>query len=166
MTIEMINENIIELAQARNEVVNAKAQIKELQSQPIYASAIEWKRKADAMVKILDTDIRDLAGKRIDEGLELGHPALGKRAKTTVDFDEGAAIQWAIKKEFFGMLKIDTTAFKKLARSLAEAKQPIPNVEIITAPQVTIATDLSAWLEQETSDELNYGEAEAGLSDC
>jgi len=111
-----------------------------------YMDASKLQASASERVEELETAIRIRISTDALSGIKPDHAALNFRNKTTVNYDESEAIEWAISKDFRNVLQIQKTKFTKLAKSLVEAGQEIPGVAISTTPQPTIKTDLSEYL--------------------
>lgn len=73
------------------------------------------------------------------------HPAVQIKLTKAVAFNEADARQWALD-HIPTLVRLDTSAFEKVARTGTLPKE-VAQVEEV--PQVTISTDLSAWLESE-----------------
>jgi len=148
-----MNELIAQLAQSRLQAQSAKERLAELQAESHYVDAVKAKKSAENDVAALESLARSKGIRSHQAGEEL-HPALNTRKKVTFDYVPLAAIGWAIQKEFYNLLKLDAKGFEKLARALDEGGNAISFVQMDDTVQITIAGDLSEWLELPTDDLL------------
>lgn len=58
------------------------------------------------------------------------------------NYDEEAAIAWAVEHKIVTVLKLDSSAFKKVANSMQ-----VEFVETLEIPRMTLSKDFSKWLE-------------------
>ena len=61
----------------------------------------------------------------------------------SLTYDTGLAVEWSLKHGHAQLLKLNTTAFEKVAKELA-----LEFVEATEEPRMTLASDLSEYLEE------------------
>ena len=141
----MTNDNIQELKEQINVVVDARQRSQQL-SETKKLSLATWEQDNLALLDGVALAIRqtDEAENRLREltlqayaetGNKAPAPGVGIRERTVLTYDGKVAFDWA--KAHKMALKLDTTAFEKIAKV-----SPPEFVKITTEPQATIATNL------------------------
>lgn len=80
----------------------------------------------------------------VRDGNKAPHPAVKVREMTKLEYDPDFVLAWC-KANMQAVLELDKTAFEKYAKAVVEVA-PVPGVKLVTVPQATIASNLSAYL--------------------
>lgn len=143
---------VVELASARKVLADTKARRDEA-----YA---RWEAENATLLKYLDdarTDVAEaeravrtagMAAYQQSNGDKHPHAAVNIRVNKLVRYQDAAARAWALNSAPT-LLKLDTVAFDKVART---GIVPTDVVQIEEVPQVTIASDLSAYIVDDESE--------------
>lgn len=78
------------------------------------------------------------------------HEAVTVKEVADVEYEEGTAIRWAITHNHAELLKLNKTAFKKVAKAMPDS---IEGVTITTSLKPYIATDLTPWAKEPAPEE-------------
>jgi hypothetical protein len=145
-----MDEQIKKLANARDTLEEAKinrtALLAQVTDSPEYAgltSIIEQTQAAIAEVT------RELQSAALDAyavtGSKKPHPAIGVRVNTQVVYDPDKALEWS-RSNLLAAVTLDRKMFEAHAKAVAKT-QPLEFVALVQVPSITIASDLSTYIE-------------------
>lgn len=144
-------ENLAQLRADREDAANAMAAAQEALSATPEAVALSdatdrW-QAAKRLAELADEQLRTFAiNCYLQDGNAHAHPAVSIINKHNPNFEEVAAVAYCVKSESTHLLKLDKTAFVKMAR--ANEKHPaLRFIEWTDEPAVRVATDLTQYLE-------------------
>jgi hypothetical protein len=147
----MIEQKIIELAQARKRLEAAKARkaacMEKLQATVYWQSMASDIDQATKDVAALTDEIKaEAVSTYMQTGTKKAHPATGIRMTTEIRYNLDTALRWA-REHLVEAITLDRPFFETHAKAVAKTK-PVECVEIVQVPSATIATDLSVYLVQ------------------
>ena len=139
----MLDDLMLELAQARAEAAEAHARLVALMASAAIIEAQADEHFAKERVADLEDAVRQAALEEYTRsGNKHPHPAIAVRVNKRPHYDVGAALEYC-RKHFDAAVKVvlDARVFEKAAPSLG-----LDFVTIIEEPQATIASDLTDHL--------------------
>lgn len=139
----MLDDLMLELAQARAEAAEAHARLVALMASAAIIEAQADEHFAKERVADLEDAVRQAALEEYTRsGNKHPHPAIVVRVNKRLHYDVGAALKYC-REHFDAAVKVvlDTKVFEKAAQSLG-----LDFVQITEEPQATIASDLTDYL--------------------
>ena len=147
MTPEEISQAVSLLASWRTSLQAARDEqsrmVDDTKKTLAYQSQEKFRQEAEAAVLSLESVLRQAGLEAYNFNGTVPHPALGVRLVQRIKYDLSQARAYCAE-HLPAMLILDTKQFEKHAKAVAKT-YPLPFVEIIAEPQVTIAQDLSKF---------------------
>jgi hypothetical protein len=148
---QQLAEKIVSLACARRSVElqalavdAALGALEETEAFKSWRAAKNAKQDAEKAEAAVDAEVRELA---LASGEKQPHPAVQIITTSVLEYQDKDAVAWCIQTQQLSLLKIDTRAFEKVARTLE-----IQGVIRHEKPGVRIASNLRQY-EQEACDD-------------
>jgi len=152
MTIEYVDLNgeVKNLAHSRAQLATLEAELAERRKAFDAENETLLSAIADAKARTAqhETSARDMAYAIADERGEMRpHPAILTKHVRVPIYEPAEAVAWALSHNMAGMIDLKKRAYEKALLSSLAADMP---GQVIDDFQVTIKTDLAAWLAEES----------------